>query len=204
MKLHCGSFWYQHLWHKEIFQNISPQSHLSPLFFCQIFKLCGWIILNNLSLFHINKPIRQPTQIIQAMLRYNNRFSLFLPVSDYSSQIHDWSCIQIRRGFVQDKNIRFHDRNPCTGNLLLLSTWKLKNIASNQFFQMQLLNCSLQSIFDFFLWHSKIFTSKSNLACCIYIKKLWPWILKNTSNNFCCIIQWLLRNIYPIYPYLTS
>ena len=116
------------------------------------------------------------------MFCYQNRFALLFYQPQMLPQLLNGSHIQIGGRFIQQINLRVHGINRSEGDFLLFTTGQLKNIPVPQLLNTQIVGCLFHSLYQL-LWRTGlVLNAKGNLAVCVHIEKLCPWILENGTD----------------------
>ena len=159
-----------------------PQAHAFTLLFRQLSKFFRGINPFDFSFFQINNSVGQFHQVVQPVFCYQNRFALLFYQPQMLSQLLNGSHIQIGGRFIQQINLWVHGINRSEGDFLLFTAGQLKNIPVPQLLNTQIVGCLFHSLYQLLWRTSLVLNSKGNLAVCINIEKLRPWILENGAN----------------------
>ena len=159
-----------------------PQAHAFTLLFRQLSKFFRGINPFDFSFFQINNSVGQFHQVVQPVFCYQNRFALLFYQPQMLSQLLNGSHIQIGGRFIQQINLWVHGINRSEGDFLLFTAGQLKNIPVPQLLNTQIVGCLFHSLYQLLWRTSLVLNAKGDLAVCVHIEKLCPWILENGAD----------------------
>ena len=183
--------------HKTI-QIQRSQPHAGTLFLRYTSEFFSSIVPLYLSVFQVEDPVDQFSEVIQSMFGYYDRFSLCFQNGKKLPEILDREGVKIRRWLIQDEKIRFHGRRRSTCNLLFLSSGKREDTPVKQLTEPQPPGHLLYSLSHSFLRKAVIFRPESKFTGSIYIEELGTGILEHRTHFFRNVKQRQFPRLLPI------
>ena len=141
--------------------------------------------MNRTSFSSISEPdaVDQVLEIPQAVLGDDDRLALLFPFADDLVKLLDRLKVQIRRGFIEQDDLRKKRRDRRAGDPLLLASRQFKETSSQKFCKVHLIDDHVLSVEDRLRGQTYILRSEDDLSVSIDGEELTSRVLKHRPDN---------------------